>query len=63
LPPAQRIKEGLRASLLARDFMRAGIRSRHPDYGGEQVEDALARLLWGDDLFRRARPDRKLPDP
>ena len=63
LTPVQRVEEGLRASRLARDFMRAGIRSRHPDYDHEQVEEALARLLWGDELYRRARPGRKLPDP
>jgi hypothetical protein len=43
--------------------MRAGIRSRHPDYSREQVEEALARLLWGDELYGQARPGRKLPDP
>ena len=63
LTPAQRVAEGLRASLLARDFMRAGIRMRHPDYTRDQVEDALARLLWGDELYRLARPGRELPDP
>jgi len=63
LTPAQRVAEGLRASVLARDFMRAGIRSRHPDYTREQVEEALARLLWGDELYSQARPGRKLPDP
>ena len=63
LTPAQRVAEGLRASRLARDFMRAGIRMRHPDYTREQVEEALARLLWGDELYTRARPGRELPDP
>ena len=63
LTPAQRVEEGLRASLLAREIMRAGIRMRHPDYTREQVEEALARLLWGDELYRQARPGRKLPDP
>jgi hypothetical protein len=63
LTPQQRVEQGLRASLLAREIMRAGIRMRHPDYTQEQVEEALARLLWGDELYRQARPGRKLLDP
>jgi hypothetical protein len=43
--------------------MRAGIRHRHPDYDEPHVEMALARLLWGDDLYRKARPDWPLLDP
>ena len=63
LTPSQRVEEGVRASKLAREFMRAGIRMRHPDYSPEDVEEALARLLWGDDLYRRVRPNRKLIEP
>lgn len=61
--PSQRVEEGIRVSLFARQVMRAGIRARHPEYGPGEVEDALARLLWGDDLFRAARPGRRLLDP
>lgn len=43
--------------------MRAGIRLRHPDYTAEHVEMALARLLWGDDLYRKARPSWPLLEP
>lgn len=63
MTPSQRIEEGARLCKFARQVMRAGIRMRHPDYGDEQVEMALARLLWGDDLYRRARPDWPLLDP
>ncbi len=63
LTPSQRVEEGARASRLAREFMRAGIRARHPDYSAEKVEEALARLLWGDALYRHARPGRELVDP
>jgi len=63
LTPSQRVEEGARTSRLAREFMRAGIRARHPDYSAEEIEEALARLLWGDDLYRRARPGRELVDP
>ena len=63
MTPAQRVAEGERLCRTARAFMRAGIRSRHPEYSGEQVEEALARLLWGDDLYRAAKPGRPLLDP
>ena len=63
MTPAQRVEEGVRLSQLARQVMRAGIRARHPEYTPEQVEEALARLLWGDDLYRKAKPGRELLDP
>jgi hypothetical protein len=63
MTPSQRVEEGARLCKLAREFMRAGIRMRHPDYEPEQVEMALARLLWGDDLYCKARPDWPLLDP
>jgi hypothetical protein len=63
MTPAERFDEGMRASRLAREIMRAGIRARHPEYSIEQVEEALARLLWGDDLYRRARPHHPLLEP
>lgn len=46
-----------------RQFMCAGIRMRHPGYDEEQVEMALARLLWGDELYRKARPQWPLLEP
>jgi hypothetical protein len=55
LSPAERIDEGLAAMKLARAMMRAGIRGRHPSYGDQQVEEEMARLLWGDELYRRVR--------
>lgn len=48
---------------MARGAAKAGIRSRHPGYDEAQVRLALARLLYGDDLVRRAWPDRELVDP
>ncbi|HKQ68245.1 MAG TPA: hypothetical protein VJT73_02850 [Polyangiaceae bacterium] len=50
-------------SQLARQFMRAGIRRRHPTYTPDDVEEVLARLLWGDALYRQVRPGRPLLDP
>jgi hypothetical protein len=55
----------LAASLSAdtRRLARAGIRARHPDYTEEQVELALRRTIYGDDLFLRAWPNRPLLPP
>jgi hypothetical protein len=63
MTPSQRIEEGARLCKFARQMMRAGIRMRHPTYVEAQVEMALARLLWGDDLYRKARPDWPLLEP
>lgn len=63
LTPAQRFEEGAALCKLARQFQRAGIRARHPEYTPEQIEEALARLLWGDDLYRAARPGWPLLEP
>jgi hypothetical protein len=63
MTPGERVEEGLRASKLAREIMRGGIRARHPDYSPDQVEEALARLLWGDELYRAAKPGMPLLEP
>lgn len=60
MTPNQRVEEGVRLCKLARAFMRAGIRQRHPTYGPEEVELALARLMWGDELWQEVYPDRPL---
>lgn len=62
MTPSQRVEEGVKLCKFARHMMRAGIRMRHPDYSEDQVEMALARLLWGDDLYRKARPNWPLLD-
>jgi len=41
----------------------AGIRARHADYTREQAALALARLLLGDETYRRAWPDAPLLPP
>jgi hypothetical protein len=63
MTPSQRFEQGVKLCKVERQFMRAGIRVRHPDYDTEQVEMALARLLWGDDLYRKARPSWPLLEP
>jgi hypothetical protein len=52
-----------RLNELARRTIEAGIRLCHPDYDAGQVQRARARLLYGDDLVRRAWPDREPVDP
>lgn len=63
MTPEQRVEEGVRMIRFCRQLMRAGIRKRHPSYDADQVEDALARILWGDELFQKAKPGRPLLDP
>jgi len=41
----------------------AGIRSRHPSYSESDARFALFRMLYGDELFRRAWPDAPLLAP
>jgi hypothetical protein len=63
LEPAARIELGARMSQEARDIARTGIASRHPEYSPADLSFALWRLLYGDELFRRAWPRAPLLDP
>jgi hypothetical protein len=63
MSPSQRFEEGVRLCMTARAFMRSGIRHRHPEYSAEEIEEALARLLWGDDLYQKAKPGKPLLAP
>jgi len=63
MTPSQRFEEGAKLCKFSRHMMRAGIRMRHPRYEPEQVEMALARLLWGDELYQKARPEWPLIEP
>ncbi|MBC8067507.1 MAG: hypothetical protein IAG13_04165 [Deltaproteobacteria bacterium] len=61
---AERAEQGARLCRSARELMRAGIRSRHPEYDPETIELALLRLVLADDvLFRAAKPGTPLPEP
>jgi hypothetical protein len=53
----QRVRMAAQMSEDAREISRCGIRTRHPEYSPVEVEQALRRLLLGDDLVRRAWPD------
>ena len=60
---AERVQIALRLNLAAREAALAGIRSRHPEYSGEQVRSALFRLLLGEEVTRKVWPERELVDP
>jgi hypothetical protein len=60
---AERVAVTFRLNELARHAAEAGVRARHPDYSEEQVRLALRRLWLGDELCRRAWPDRELVEP
>lgn len=63
MSPSERVQEGVAASKLACELVRAGIRRRHPRYSTEEVELCLARLLWGTELFEKALPGEPLLEP
>ena len=63
LGPAGRARLAGKMAADTRQVARAGIRARHPEYSVEDVDLALCRLLYGDDLYRRAWPGRPLLAP
>lgn len=63
LGPARRAVLAQQLSADARDLTRSGIRARHPAYTAAEVDLALWRLLYGDQLFQRAWPGRPLLPP
>lgn len=60
---AERLAIALRLTRLAREASRSGIRSRHPDYGEDEVRRAFFRMLHGDAATRSVWPDRELVEP
>ncbi len=63
MTPSQRLAIALDMSDAARQTALDGIRARHPDYAQRTAVRALVRLLYGDDLCRRAWPPLPLPEP
>jgi len=59
----ERVAIQFRLGALVRGTALAGILRRHPEYSDAQARMALRRLLFGDDLVRRAWPDEELIDP
>jgi predicted ArsR family transcriptional regulator len=58
-----RVQVMFRLTEMTRRTTEAGIRRRHPDYDDARVMLALARLLHGDELVRRAWPGRDFVEP
>jgi hypothetical protein len=56
LGPSARASLAGELSAATRQLTRSGIRGRHPEYTERDVDLALFRLLYGDDLFQRAWP-------
>ncbi|HXU06578.1 MAG TPA: hypothetical protein VN903_36735 [Polyangia bacterium] len=63
LGPVQRARLAARLSAETRELTRAGIRARHPAYTEKEVGLALCRVLYGDDLVRKAWPEYPLIAP
>ena len=59
----ERIAIAFRLTRLAREACRAGIRSRHPEYGDGEVKRAFFRMLHGDAATRSVWPDQELLEP
>ncbi len=56
LTPSQRVELAIQLTEAARARARAKIAARHPAYSPTEVNYALVRMLYGDDLFRRVWP-------
>lgn len=63
LGPTGRAELAARLSDDTRRITRDGIRARHPEYSEEDLDHAVWRLVYGDDLFRRAWPRQPLLAP
>ena len=63
LGPSGRVRLAARLSADTRQLTRAGIRARHPNYSDGEVELALCRILYGDDLYAKAWRGRPLLAP
>jgi hypothetical protein len=63
MTPSQRLAIALELSDATRQTALDSIRARHPDYDERTAVRALVRLLYGDDLCRRAWPTLPLPEP
>ena len=60
MTPGQKIRLAIGSSEEARAITSAGIKARHPDYTDAEIRDALFRVIYGDELFRRVWPGRRL---
>lgn len=56
MTPSKRAQMVFESSEAARELARTGIRMRHGNYTERQVNLALFRLMYGDDLFEKVYP-------
>jgi len=56
--PEQRLAAAAAMSAEIRSLAEAGVRSRHPEYGPDEVRAAVAEILLGPQLARSARRAR-----
>jgi hypothetical protein len=63
MSPVERSALAIDLSEAVRDTARAGIRARHSTYTALEVDRALFRLLYGDDLARRVWSHEPLVSP
>jgi len=59
MKPEARLKLSLQLSETTKEFLKEGIRTRHPQYSRQEVELALKRILLGERLFKLVYPEAK----
>jgi hypothetical protein len=55
--PNRRLEIAFALSRSVRGIAASGVRSRHPEYSEQQVRWAVAKLVLGAELFRKAYPE------
>ena len=60
MSPERRLELAFEMSANLREVVAAGVRSRHPDYGEQEVRLAVIRLTLGDELFFRVYPGARV---
>ncbi len=60
MPAEQRLLQTLEMSDGIRELCAAGVRAQYPHYTDEQVRLTVIRRMLGDELFRKAYPDKEL---
>jgi hypothetical protein len=60
--PEERLATAAALSTEVRMLVEAGVRSRHPDYGPDDIRTAVAEILLGPDLAATIRRNRRDAD-
>ncbi|MDL2719040.1 MAG: hypothetical protein PT977_14940 [Acidobacteriota bacterium] len=56
LGPEGRLRAAFEASEFVRSIAREGIHARHPGYDDQELDRALFRQIYGEELFRKVFP-------